>query len=133
MLVGPIGDDLHQAGAKTLMLSLDDTLRYLPFAALHDGKRYLIESLSVVMVTEAVRDKLAQLPNAKWSVWGLGVTRGGEGYAPLPYVGAELNGITGQKGILTGKVMLDKQFDEGSLRDGLDQGYPIIHIASHFQ
>ena len=133
LLVGPIADDLHQAGAKTLMLSLDDTLRYLPFAALHDDKGYLIESLSVVMVTEAVRDKLAKLPNAKWSVWGMGVTHGGDGYAPLPYVGAELNGITGQKGILTGKVMLDKQFDEGSLRDGLDQGYPIIHIASHFQ
>jgi CHAT domain-containing protein len=133
LLVGPIADDLRQAGAKTLMLSLDDTLRYLPFAALHDGKGYLIESLSVVMVTEAVRDKLAKLPNAKWSVWGLGVTRGGDGYAALPNVGAELNGITGQKGILAGKVMLDKQFDEGSLRDGLDQGYPIIHIASHFQ
>ena len=133
LLVGPIAEDLHQAGAKTLMLSLDDTLRYLPFAALHDDKGYLIESMSVVMVTEAVRDKLAQLPNAKWSVWGLGVTRGGDGYSPLPYVGAELNGITGQKGILAGKVMLDKQFDEGSLRDGLDQGYPIIHIASHFQ
>jgi CHAT domain-containing protein len=133
LLIGPIADDLHQAGAKTLMLSLDDTLRYLPFAALHDDKGYLIETLSVVMVTEAVRDKLAKLPNAKWSVWGLGVTHGGDGYAPLPYVGAELNGITGQKGILAGKVMLDKQFDEGSLRDGLDQGYPIIHIASHFQ
>jgi CHAT domain-containing protein len=133
LLVGPIADDLRQAGAKTLMLSLDDTLRYLPFAALHDGKGYLIESMSVVMVTEAVRDKLAKLPNAKWSIWGLGVTRGGDGYAALPYVGAELNGITGQKGILAGKVMLDKQFNEGSLRDGLDQGYPIIHIASHFQ
>jgi CHAT domain-containing protein len=133
VLVAPIAEDLRQAGAKTLMLSLDDTLRYLPFAALHDDKGWLIESLSVVMVTEAVRDKLAKLPNAKWSVWGLGVTRGGDGYAPLPYVGAELNGITGQKGILAGKVMLDKQFDEGSLRDGLDQGYPIIHIASHFQ
>jgi CHAT domain-containing protein len=133
LLIGPIADDLHQADAKTLMLSLDDTLRYLPFAALHDGKGYLIESLSVVMVTEAVRDKLAKPANPKWSVWGLGVTHGGDGYAPLPYVGAELNGITGQKGILAGKVMLDKQFDEGSLRDGLDQGYPIIHIASHFQ
>jgi CHAT domain-containing protein len=133
LLIGPISDDLHQAGAKTLMLSLDDTLRYLPFAALHDGKGYLIENLSVVMVTEAVRDKLVKLPNQKWSVWGLGVTRGGEGYPALPYVGAELNGIAGQNGILAGKVMLDKQFNEGSLRDGLDQGYPIIHIASHFQ
>jgi len=133
LLVGPIADDLRQAGAKTLMLSLDDTLRYLPFAALHDDDGYLIERVAVVMVTEAVRDKLAKPPNGKWSVWGLGVTQGGDGYPPLPYVGAELNGITGQKGILAGKVMLDKQFNEVSFRDGLDQGYPIIHIASHFQ
>ena len=43
LLVGPIAEDLRQAGTKTLMLSLDDTLRYLPFAALHDGKGYLVE------------------------------------------------------------------------------------------
>jgi CHAT domain-containing protein len=133
LLVAPIADDLRQAGAKTLMLSLDDTLRYLPFAALYDGKHYLIENLAIVMVTEAVRDKLAKLPAANWTVWGLGVTKGGPGFAALPYVGMELNGIAGQKGILSGKVLLDTAFNEGSLRDGLDQAYPIIHIASHFQ
>ena len=85
------------------------------------------------MVTEAVRDKLAKAPVANWSVWGLGVTQGGGGYPALPNVEVELNGIAGQKGVLAGKVMLDKAFNEGSLRDGLDQAYPIIHIASHFQ
>jgi CHAT domain-containing protein len=133
LLIGPIAADLHAAGAKTLMLSLDDMLRYLPFAALHDGSGYLIENVSIVMVTEAVRDKLARQPKPDWSVWGLGVTKGGKDYEALPYVGDELNGITGAKGILAGKVMLDKQFTESSLRDGLDQAYPIIHIASHFQ
>ncbi|MEP6546639.1 MAG: CHAT domain-containing protein [Gammaproteobacteria bacterium] len=133
VLIGPIADDLRQAGAKTLMLSLDDTLRYLPFAALHDGKAYLIESLSIVMVTEAVRDKLGKPAAVAWSIWGLGVTRAHDGAQALPWVGVELNGITGPKGILAGKVLLDSSFTEGSLRDGLDQAYPIIHIASHFQ
>jgi len=133
VLIEPIAADLRQAGAKTLMLSLDDTLRYLPFAALHDGKNYLIENMSLVMVTEAVRDKLGKAPAADWSVWGLGVTQGGTDYPALPYVGVELNGITGPKGILTGQVLLDKAFNEGSLRDGLDRSFPIIHIASHFQ
>lgn len=133
LLLGPIAEDLRQAGARTLMLSLDDTLRYLPFAALHDGDRYLIESFAIVMVTEAVRDKLGRPPNTNWSVWGLGVTRGGADYPPLPYVGVELNGITGPKGIMAGKVLLDAAFNEASLRDGLDQAYPVIHIASHFQ
>jgi CHAT domain-containing protein len=133
VLIGPIAADLHAAGAKTLMLSLDDMLRYLPFAALHDGSGYLVENMSIVMVTEAVRDKLARQPKPDWSVWGMGVTKGGKDYEALPYVGEELNGITGAKGILAGRVMLDKEFTENSLRDGLDLAYPIIHIASHFQ
>jgi CHAT domain-containing protein len=133
VLIGPIAGDLQQAGAQTLMLSLDDTLRYLPFAALHDGQKYLVESLSIVIVTDAVRDKLGKHPNSNWSVYGLGITKAGRGYDALPYAGVELNGIAGQKGILTGKVLLDGAFTETSLRDGLDQSYPIIHIASHFQ
>jgi len=133
VLIAPIAGDLRQAGAKTLMLDLDDVLRYVPFAALYDGKNYLVENTSVVMVTEAVRDKLGKAPKPDWSVWGLGLTKAGPGYAALPYAGAELNGIAGQKGILSGKVMLDQAFTENTLRDGLDQSYPIIHIASHFQ
>jgi CHAT domain-containing protein/tetratricopeptide (TPR) repeat protein len=134
VLIDPIAADLRQAGAKTLMLDLDDTLRYLPFAALYDGKAYLIEYLSMVMVTEAVRDKLSARPNPEeWKVWGLGVTKAGLGYEALPYAGVELNGIAGREGVLAGKVMLDKAFTEASLRDGLDLSYPIVHIASHFQ
>jgi len=133
LLIAPIADDLRQAGAKTMMLDLDDMLRYLPFAALHDGNSYLVENLSIVMVTEAVRDKLGKPPKSDWSIWGLGTTKAGPGYEALPYANVELNGITGQKGILAGKVLLDGAFTEKSLRDGLDQAYPIIHVASHFQ
>jgi CHAT domain-containing protein len=133
ILIAPVADDLHQAGAKTLMLSLDDTLRYVPFAALHDGKNYLVENFSVVMMTEAVRDKISDTPVANWTVWGLGVTKGGDGYDELPNVGLELNSITGQRGILSGQVLLDKSFTESALRAGIAQAYPIIHIASHFQ
>jgi CHAT domain-containing protein len=133
LLVGPIAEDLRQAGAKTLMLDLDGALRYVPFAALHDGKNYLIENLSIVMVTEAVRDKLGARPRPDWSVWGLGITKAGPGYDALPYADVELNGIAGQGGILDGKVMLDTAFTENSLRNGLDRSVPIIHIASHFQ
>jgi CHAT domain-containing protein len=133
LLLSPIADDLRQAGAKTLMLDLDGMLRYVPFAALHDGKNYLVETLAVAMVTEAARDKLAKAPKSNWSVWGLGVTKGGAGYDALPYANVELNGIAGDKGVLTGKVMLDGAFTENALRDGLDRSYPVIHIASHFQ
>ena len=133
LLIGPIAEDLRQAGAKTLMLSLDDTLRYLPFAALHDGEGYLIERFSVVMVNEAVRDKLGKLPEQQWKVLALGVTKAHDDAVALPWVDVELNGIAGPKGILAGQVMLDGAFNEESLRTGLDQAFPIVHIASHFR
>jgi CHAT domain-containing protein len=133
VLVAPIADDLRQAGAKTLMLALDDMLRYVPFAALYDGKNYLVENLSIDIVAEAVRDKLGKAPKPEWTVWGLGTTKAGPGYEALPYANVELNGIAGQKGILAGRVLLDAAFTEHSLRDGLDQSYPVIHVASHFQ
>src|SRR5208337_3550239 len=47
LLLGPIAQDLRQSGATTLVLSLDGPLRYLPFAALHDGQHYLVEGESV--------------------------------------------------------------------------------------
>ena len=133
LLIGPVAADLRQAGARTLMLSLDDTLRYLPFAALYDGTHYLVETVSIALVTEAVRDKLSRPPSADWKVWGLGLTKGGKDYDALPYAGIELDGIAGRQGILSGKVLLDGAFTENALRDGLDLSYPIIHIASHFQ
>ncbi len=133
LLIAPIADELRQAGAKTLMLDLDDVLRYLPFAALYDGQHYLVDDFSVVMVTEAVRDKLGKPAKPDWTVWGLGVSKGGAGYDPLPYADVELKGIAGDHGILKGSVKLDKDFTEDALRSGAERSVPIIHIASHFQ
>lgn len=139
LLLQPIAEDLRQAGAKTLMLDLHDILRYLPFATLYDGKHYLVEKMSIVMVTEAVRDKLGKSPNPNWSIWGLGITKGGRekqgglDYDPLPYAGVELNAIAGPKGVLPGSVRLNADFNLSSLRDGLERSFPVIHIASHFQ
>jgi CHAT domain-containing protein len=138
LLIGPIEKDLHEDGAQTLMLSLDDTLRYLPFAALHDGHGYLIERYALSLVTEAARDHMVdRSANNDWKVWGLGVTHrhdeGVDKFPALPMVGAELSAIAGPNGILSGELMLDPAFDANALRDGLDRSFPIIHIASHFK
>ena len=59
--------DLEQAKAKTLALSLDGTLRYVPFAALHDGKRYLVERYALSVYTEAARSNLLSFPPPRTS------------------------------------------------------------------
>jgi CHAT domain-containing protein/tetratricopeptide (TPR) repeat protein len=133
VLIAPVSGALEKAGAKTLMLLLHDTLRYVPFAALNNGRSYLIENMAVVNVNEAALDKLATPPKAEaWTVWGLGVTKAGKDYPALPYAGEELNNI---KAALGGKssVKLDQDFTESKLQQGLGGYYPVIHIASHFE
>ena len=53
ILIGPIAEDLKQAKARTLMLSLDGVLRYVPIAALHNGRQYVAEEYRIVIFTEA--------------------------------------------------------------------------------
>jgi len=136
-LFQPIANDLKQAEAKTLMLSLDGKLRYLPIAALFDGEKYLAERFSFAMYNEAARDKLKDQPKGDWKLAGLGVTKQLRNFNALPAVEKELHSIikensTEQDGILPGIIKLDEQFNQQSLMSALDQGFPVLHIASHF-
>ncbi|MBI3937618.1 MAG: CHAT domain-containing protein [Betaproteobacteria bacterium] len=134
VLIAPIAEDLVQAGAQTLMVSLDGTLRYIPLAALHDGKRYLVEAYRLAIFTEAAKDKLKDAPQRQWRFAGLGLTRGIEGFSPLSGVKEELEGIVkhGERGVLPGEVHFDQAFTAGRVRDSLDRAFPVLHIASHF-
>jgi len=68
LLIGPIVEDLKQAKSQTLMVSLDGAMRYIPLAALHDGKRYVIEDYRIAIYTEAAKDKLKDIPQIQWRV-----------------------------------------------------------------
>ena len=148
ILIGPdLARDLAQAKAQTLMWSLDGVLRYLPFAALHDGSEYLVEHYRNVVFTPASRDRLKDPVSAKWRALGLGVSKAQPGFDALPGVPKELRGIirdegmaqgaTGLairgQGVLAGRVMLDEQFTSNAMQAALRQRYSLVHIASHFQ
>lgn len=137
-LIGPIEDDLQAYGTQTLMVYLDGALRYLPLAALHDGKRYLAERYAVVTYTVAAKDKLLLPPAPNWRVAGLGVSQAVDRFPALSAVPDELDGIvkTGEsdpKGVLPGEEHLDAAFTAAELQAVLGKGYPVIHLASHFK
>jgi CHAT domain-containing protein len=135
-LIAPISDDLAQSGAHMLMLSLDGALRYIPFAALYDGKGYLTERYALAIYTEAARDRIKDLPRPDWQVAALGLSHKVEGFSPLPAVAEELHGIVrakGEKGgVVPGVVFLDKDFTNDRLQEVLFDQYRVLHIASHF-
>jgi CHAT domain-containing protein/uncharacterized protein HemY len=137
ILIAGMADDLRQANAKTLMWSLDGALRYVPLAALYDGKQYLIEQYRVSVMTLASNTRLKDQPNQEWKAAGFGVTKGFDGSSALPSVSSELSGIIttkpGDGGVLAGEIELDDQFTQQSMRQMLLKRYPVVHIASHFR
>ncbi len=140
ILVGLVAKDLERARATTLMWSLDGVLRYLPVAALHDGKGYMVERYRNVVFTPASQSRLKDAPSNHWRALGLGVTKShGDRIPALPGVAEEMHGIIRDEssgasgGILPGTIKLDEAFTQESMLAGLRQRPPVVHIASHFQ
>lgn len=130
LLLKPVAVDLEQAGAKTVMLSLNGSLRYLPFAALYDGKRYVVERYALSLYTDAAAANLKERAPAQVRVWGLGLTQAKPGFNALPNVKEELEGIIDA---VPGQAYMDDAFTAAKLHEGLERAYPVLHIASHFR
>lgn len=134
----PIAADLKEMGARSLLVYLDGTLRYLPLSALHDGRGYVAERYAIVMYTVAAKDKLKDLPIGAWKAACLGVSEAAAGFDALSAVPDELDGIVKESaadpfGVLPGRVYLDKDFTKENLSAVVWDGYPEVHVASHFR
>lgn len=135
LLVAPVAQDLAQAGAKTVMLSLDGALRYVPFAALHDGQQYLAQKWNLPMYTRVTKDKLRDAVAQEWQAAALGLTQAVGEFDALPAVRAEMRSIVkdGRTGVLPGEVHLDKAFSAARLKDVSQRPFQLLHVASHFR
>jgi CHAT domain-containing protein/tetratricopeptide (TPR) repeat protein len=148
ILIKPIEGQLAGAQAKTLLWSLDGSLRYLPIAALWDGKQYFGQKYQNVVMTLASRTRLSDPPSKDWRMLGLGVTAAKQltepngsrtiKFSALPAVRSELSTIVREEqspddqGVIAGRSLFDEEFTEKSLKERLSQRFKVIHIASHF-
>jgi CHAT domain-containing protein len=114
-------------------------LRYLPLAALHDGEHYLIERYALVGFTPASQPRWKDAPQPWRQALGLGVSKAHAPFPALPGVVSELQGIIrdpvqgATEGVLPGTIKLDEGFTGQEMLGALRRGYPVVHIASHFQ
>jgi CHAT domain-containing protein/Tfp pilus assembly protein PilF len=140
ILIGPVATDLEQAQAETLVWALDGVLRYVPVAALFDGKQYMVEKYDTVTITPASMAHLSEQPDvSSLSAAAMGISGKYEEELPaLPAVRSELYDIVddsqvkGAKGVLPGTILLDGQFTEKAMEDQLSSPHSVLHIASHF-
>ncbi|MEQ9155940.1 CHAT domain-containing tetratricopeptide repeat protein [Roseitalea porphyridii] len=143
-MIRPIRAQLDDYGARTLMFSMQDALRYVPPAALHDGERFLIEDFAIALHSSEASDKLRERfdvsdVRSDGLVAGLGTVQAHAGFSALPAVGRELDSIVidvdadgDADGVAAGTIARDDDFDRSALHTALEDGFPVLHLATHF-
>ncbi|SES63515.1 CHAT domain-containing protein [Nitrosomonas marina] len=142
LLIEPIQADLDLLQPETLLIYPARSLRYLPFSALFDGERYLIEQYAITMYNAAAQSYLLlEKPRDHWSIAGFGISESLDPvFNDLPAVEDEINAIVKEKiadeiGILPGSAYLNQEFTPDQLIQVLKQrdAYQVIHLATHFK
>ncbi len=145
IFVKPLEKDIESAKAKTILWSLDGSLRYIPVAALYDGNRYLAERYQNVIVTLGqMTTTFNDPPREGWRVLGMGVSKQHEGFIELRAVVRELKTIVRDErdsqeseGVLPGIRLLDEEFTARSFARSLKttpdgKTFNLGHLATHF-
>ncbi|EDN70997.1 TPR repeat containing protein [Beggiatoa sp. PS] len=131
-LIKPIEAKLTEHQIKTLIIVPDGVLRTIPFAALHDGKQFLIDKKYALVIAQGMDLINTQAPDWEPSKILLnGVSEAVQGFDPLPNVKEELKNI---QAIYphTHSKFLDNLFTESTFKKQLlKKAYNIVHIASH--
>lgn len=134
LLVQPIEAELRQFEIKTILVSPDGVLKKVPFAALYNGERYLVQDYDTALLTQSSWIENHNIPPSTHTVGAFGLTKAIGGLRALPGVKSELTGIVKNrtKGIFQGEIKLDQEFTDASLSAVLSKKYSVLHIASHF-
>lgn len=121
---------LKQQQIHTLVIVPHGVLLTLPFAALHDGKQYLLEKYALVITPSLDLTDPRPLPRRQITALLGGLSQSTQTYPPLPHVPKELAAI---HQLLTGPPPLQNQnFVVDNLKNALQrQPYTIIHLATH--
>jgi len=131
----PIAELVDPARIKHVVLHLDESLNYVPFAALYDGFSYLASKYSFSTSYLTTGDQSKSNHNIVWNVAGFGVSKSLNNLTPLPSVVSELNEIikNPKGGLFPGKKWLNDEFTVKNFTNAIKSNFSVIHIATHFQ
>jgi CHAT domain-containing protein len=128
-MIAPLEQELQASGINTIAFSMDNGLRSLPVAALHDGKQFLVEkySLGLIPSVNLTDTRYQSLKDAQVLAMGASTFASQN---PLPAVPVELETITPK--LWRGKSFLNEAFTLDNLKSQrAKEPFAIIHLATH--
>jgi CHAT domain-containing protein len=132
-IVAPLEPQLKAQGIDTLLFSMDDGLRTIPIAALHDGSQFLVEKYSSALIPSfGLTNTNRSLALKQQPMLAMGITKSTDGLAALPAVPAEIAAITGQFWAGSSRNTLDEASTLANLKEMyLQQRVGVLHLATH--
>ncbi len=128
-LIRPILPLLEAQPIDTLVIVPDGPLRTIPFAALHDGKQFLIERYAVATAPGMTLTDARPFNRARARALSAGLSQEVQSYPSLPNVTEELRAV---QRLYPGTLLANQDFVLSRLeRELKQQDFTILHIASH--
>ena len=134
-LIQPFEKELQQANIQTIVYAPDEGLRYIPLAALYDGKQWLVERYRINNITAAsltdftphTAPSIRVLAAASTAKHDVKIGDRTLSFSALPATKIEVDSIATK--INTTKLV-DRDFTEPALTGKLNT-HNIIHLATH--
>jgi CHAT domain-containing protein len=132
-IVAPLEPQLKAQGITTLLFSMDDGLRSIPIAALHDGNQFLVQKYGSALIPSfGLTNTNRALALKQQPMLAMGIAKSTEGLGALPAVRAEIGAITGQFWTGPSRNTLDEDSTLSNLKAMyLQQRFGILHLATH--
>lgn len=136
-LIAPIEPDLQAAKIQTIVYAPDGPMRYVPLAALHDGKQWLAEKYLVNNVTAVSLTNLEPALQQKSQVLAGAFVTGKHSFnvddklyefSGLKFAGEEVSNLA--QTIPNTTKLIDSQFSRTAVIPNL-KANNIIHLATH--
>jgi CHAT domain-containing protein len=130
-IIRPMEQVLAAHHIHTLVIVPNYTLRTVPFAALHDGRGFLMDRYATAIAPSLHLTDPRPLNAAPGTALVLGVSKSVRGYVELPNVESEVAAVHDIEG---GQELLNDSFSRARFEAELRRvPYNIVHIASHGQ
>jgi CHAT domain-containing protein len=131
LLIAPREEILQKQGINNLMFVMDEGLRTLSLAVLHDGQQFLIEKYSLALIPSFSLTDTEYKGIKKAEVLAMGAAKftADQKQSELRAVPIELSTVTRK---FEGQFFLNQEFTLNNLqRQRTIKPYPIIHLATH--
>jgi len=134
-IITPLEAELEADGIDTLLICTGKGLRSLPFAALFDGKQFLVEKYSLALIPAFNLMTAGGEPSPKTQLLAMGASEF-EHLDPLPAVALELellrDGRVQGQNPWESRAFLNEDFTLNNLQTQLEsEDFDIVHLATH--